>query len=302
MAIRPTWQGHLRLSLVTCPVALYSTVSSGSDIRFHLINPDTNNRVKMIATDAETGDPLERSDLVKGYELEKDSYVLLDNEDFDAVKLESTKVIDIEHFVPADEIDALYLDRPYCLVPEGKMGADAFAVIRDAMKKAKKVALGRLVMNTRERIVALEPRGSGILATTLRAGEDVRDVESIFSHAPEGKPDKDMIAIAEKIISQKAAEFDPDKYKDRYEKALKDLIMQKSKGKKLVRAPEPEDTNVVDLMDALKKSLAGKGAPAKTTSKSAPRRVTKKRAAARKPAGAATKKAAAKKSAAKAKR
>ncbi|MDZ4776842.1 MAG: Ku protein [Alphaproteobacteria bacterium] len=289
MAIRPTWQGHLRLSLVTCPVALYPTVTAGSDVRFHLINPDTNNRVKMIATDAETGDPLERSDLVKGYEIEKDSYVLLDNEDFDAVKLESTKVIDIEQFVPAEEIDRLYLDRTYCLVPEGKMGADAFAVIRDAMKKSKKVAVGRIVLANRERIMALEPRGAGILATSLRAGEDVRDVEAIFEAAPAGKPDKEMIAIAERIIAQKEAKFDPERYEDRYEKALRDLISAKSKGKKLVRAAEPEATNVIDLMDALKKSLGGrppaaakrsaaKHSPAKRTTAPARKPAAKKRA------------------------
>jgi DNA end-binding protein Ku len=302
MAIRPTWQGHLRLSLVTCPVALYPTVTASNDVRFHLINPETNNRVKMIATDAETGDPLERGDLVKGYELEKDSYVLLDNDDFDAVKLESTKVIDIEHFVPAEDIDPLYMDRPFCLVPEGKMGADAFAVIRDAMKKSKKVALGRLVMSTRERIVALEPRGMGILATTLRAGEDVRDVEAIFANAPEGKPDKEMIAIAEKIIAQKESSFDPGKYKDRYEKALRDLITKKSKGKKLVRAPEPEDTNVVDLMDALKKSLEGKAVGKAPASKSAPRRTAAKRVSTRRPGTQSVRKAPAKKSTAKSKR
>jgi DNA end-binding protein Ku len=267
MAIRPSWQGHLRLSLVTCGVALYPTSTSGSDIHFHLINPVTNNRIKMVTTDAGTGEPVERRDLVKGYEIEKDTYVLLDDEDFKAVRLESTKVIDIEHFVPAEEIDRLYLDKPYCLAPEGKVGADAFAVIRDAMKQSGQVAVGRVVLSTRERLVALEPRGDGILATILRSGDDVRDVGAIFDSAPAGKPDREMIEIAQRIIAQKSTHFDPDAYVDRYEEALREIIKKKSQGQRLVRAPEPESTNVIDLMEALQRSLGANSAPRRDAQK-----------------------------------
>ncbi len=266
MASRPTWQGHLKLSLVTCPVVLYSALSTTSDVRFHLINPKTNNRVRMVTTDAETGKPLERADLVKGFEVDKDKYVILDAEDFDAVRLESTKAIDIEHFVPAEDIDRLYWDHPYCMVPDGKMAAEAFAVIREAMEQVGKVALGRVVMATRERVLALEPRGKGILATTLRSADEVRDVDAIFDHADAATSDKDMIAIAQKIIAQKASKFTPKLFTDRYETALRALIEKKMKGKKIIAAPEPEATNVIDLMDALKRSLGG------STTRSTPKR------------------------------
>ena len=289
MAARPTWQGHLKLSLVTCPVVLYSALSTTSDVRFHLINPKTNNRIRMITTDAETGKPLERSDLVKGYEVDKDKYVILDAEDFDAVRLESTKAIDIEHFVPAEEIDRLYWDHPYCMVPDGKLAAEAFAVIREAMEKVGKVALGRVVMNTRERVLALEPRGKGILATTLRSNDEVRDVDAIFAQAASASSDKDMIAIAQKIIAQKASKFSPKLFTDRYETALRALIDKKLKGKKIVAAAEPEDTNVIDLMDALKKSLGG------SATRSAPKRAARTTTAARRsPAAAPRKRAKAK--------
>ncbi len=258
MALRPTWQGHLKLSLVTCPVVLYSALNSASDVRFHLINPKTNNRVRMVTTDAETGEPLNRSDLVKGYEVQKDQYVILNAEDFSAVRLESTKTIDIEHFVPAEEIDRLYWDHPYYMAPDGKVAAEAFGVIREAMERDGQIALGRVVMATRERVLALEPRGKGILATTLRSSEEVRDVEAIFRDADAARADKDMIAIAQKIIAQKASTFSPTLFTDRYEAALRALIEKKLKGKKIVAAPAPETTNVIDLMEALKKSL---GAP-----------------------------------------
>lgn len=289
MAARPTWQGHLKLSLVTCPVVLYSALNAASDVRFHLINPKTNNRIRMVTTDAETGTPLERGDLVKGYEIDKDRYVILDPEDFEAVKLESTKAIDIEHFVPAADIDRLYWDRPYCMVPDGKIAAEAFAVIREAMEKEGKVALGRVVMATRERVLALEPRGKGILATTLRSADEVRDVNAIFDQAASASSDKDMIAIAQKIIAQKENTFSPKLFTDRYETALRALIDKKLKGKKIVAAPEPEDTNVIDLMDALKKSLGGGAA------RSAPKRAARVATTARrKPTAAPRKRAKAK--------
>jgi DNA end-binding protein Ku len=282
MAYRPTWQGHLRLSLVTCPVALYTATNAAGDVHFNLINPKTSNRIKMITTDPDTG-PINRSDLVKGYEVEKGKYILVTDDEIKSVKLESTKTIDIERFVPADEIDRIYWDHPYYLAPDGKMAQEAFAVIREAMVRSEQIALGRVVLSTRERILALEPRGNGILAYSLRTDAEVRKESEIFGSIAATKPDPGMIDIAEKIIEQKEGPFDPSKFVDRYEEALKKLIADKQKGHKPVAAEEPDDTNVVDLMAALKASLAGKAAkgaaaakgsktktPEKT--KSAPRR------------------------------
>lgn len=257
MAHRPSWQGHLKLSLVTCPVALYTATDEGGDVHFHLINPKTNNRVRMVATDPDTG-PIERADLVKGYEVSKDEYILLTNDEIKSVKLESTKTIDIERFVPADEIDRIYWDNPFYLAPDGKLAQEAFGVIRTAMERSGQIALARIVLSTRERILGLEPRGKGILAYTLRSEDEVRSADEIFDAISDAKPDAAMIAIAEKIIEQKEGPFDPSQFVDRYEEALKALIDEKQKGDKVVEAAEPEDTNVVDLMSALRASLAGR--------------------------------------------
>jgi len=258
MAYRPSWQGHLKLSLVTCPVALYTATNSAGDVHFNLINPKTNNRIKMITTDPDTG-PINRSDLVKGYEVSKGEYILLTDEEIKSVKLESTKIIDIERFVPASEIDRLYWDNPYFLAPDGKMAQEAFGVIRTAMEKSGKIALGRIVMATRERILALEPRDNGILAYTIRSDAEVRKPDEIFANISTAKPDASMISIAEKIIEQQEGPFDPAQFVDRYEIALKALIEEKKQGQKPARVAEPDDTNVVDLMSALRASLAAKG-------------------------------------------
>ena len=286
MAARPTWQGHLKLSLVTCPVALYTATSSASHVSFHLINPETNNRIRMVPTDPDTG-PVERSDLVKGYEVSKDEYVLFDDEDFDKVKLESTRTIDIGQFVDEDEIDRLYWDSPFYVVPEKGVGAEAFAVIRDSMKAAGKIAIGCLVLRNRERQIALEVRGKGLVAYTLRPHEEVRDADDFFDDIPTVKADKDMVDIATRIIAQKEAEFDPSEFKDRYDEALKEMVRAKQKGGRgLVEAPEPDDTNVVDLMAALRASLKGSAggerkAPAK---KAAAKKAPAKKTAAKKKA------------------
>jgi DNA end-binding protein Ku len=257
MAYRPTWQGHLKLSLVTCPVALYTATNAGGDVHFNLINPKTNNRIKMITTDPETG-PVERSSLVKGYEVSKGEYILLTDEEIKSVKLESTKTIDIERFVPEGEIDRLYWDNPYYLAPDGKLAQEAFGVIRTAMEKSGQIALGRIVMATRERIMALEPRGKGILAYTIRSDAEVRKPDEIFNGISDEPANPAMIAIAEKIIEQQEGPFDPSQFVDRYEEALKALIAEKQKGHKPARVAEPQDTNVIDLMSALRASLAGK--------------------------------------------
>jgi DNA end-binding protein Ku len=282
MAYRPSWQGHLKLSLVTCPVALYTATNSGGDVHFNLINPKTNNRIRMITTDPDTG-PVDRSDLVKGYEVSKGEYILLTDEEIKSVKLESTKTIDIERFVPEKDIDRIYWDNPYYLAPDGKMAQEAFAVIRTAMEKSGQIALGRIVLSTRERIMALEPRGKGILAYTLRTDAEVRKPEEIFRDIADVKPDPAMIAIAEKIIDQQKGPFDPDTFVDRYEEALKALIAEKQKGHKPVAAAEPDDTNVVDLMSALRASLAAKDkAGSKTNAKPAKTRTSGGKAKARK--------------------
>ena len=256
---RPTWEGHLRLSLVTCPVALYTATESAAEVHFNLINPKTHNRIRMQTVDAGTGEPVDRAELVKGFAVAKNKYILFEPGELDAVKLESTRNIDIEEFVDAADIDRIYWDQPYYLAPDGKTGVEAFAVIQAAMAKQKKIALGRLVLHQRERICALEPRDGGILLTTLRSRDEIRSTAGIFGiHLP--KPDARMLDIAEKIIDQQAAEFDPSGFKDRYEDALRELIERKKKGEPVVSAePEDKEEKVVDLMDALRKSLKGDG-------------------------------------------
>ena len=260
MAARPSWEGHLRLSLVTCPVALWPATTEAETVRFNLINPKTNNRIKMKTVDAGTGEELSRGDLVKGFAIAKDEYVLLDKEDFESVKLESTRIIDIEKFVPRDTIDRLYWDTPYHLVPSGKTGIEAFAVIREAMKRKGMVAIGRLVMSTRERVCAIEIEEDGLVLTTLRTAEEVRTLDEI-GHPDLPKPDAQMLDIAEKIVAQQSGDFEPADFTDRYEDALRALIEEKKKGKpvKAAKAREADNTNVVDLMAALKRSLQGEG-------------------------------------------
>jgi DNA end-binding protein Ku len=260
MATRPSWQGHLKLSLVTCPVVLYNAVNPRGDVHFNLINPETGNRIRMATLDAGTDEPVERKDLVKGYEVSKGEYVTFTKEEIDAVRLESTKTIDIDSFVPADEIDRLYWDNPFYLAPDGKMAAEPFIVIREAMRKAGKIALGRVVMSQRERLVALEAREDAIIATTLRSHEEVRAMKDVLGPMPHGKADASMIAIAEKIIAQKEASFDPTKFEDHYETALRDLIHDKQAGKEIVRTERPSGPKVIDLMEALRASLKNNSA------------------------------------------
>jgi DNA end-binding protein Ku len=274
LSARPIWQGNLRLSLVSCPVALFGAVSRVNDISFHLLNPETNNRIRMVPTDPDTG-PVERKELVKGYELEKNKYVVLDNDELDAVKLETTHSIEIERFVDAGDIDRLFWNQPYYMVPNGDEGVDAFVVIRAALEKTGRIALGRVVMHARERLVALEPRDKGIIATTLRMRNEVAAPARAFEDIPAARPNKQMVEIAEKIIQQQEGPFDPGAFKDRYESALRDLIRRKQKGEKLVTAEPVEESNVIDLMDALKKSLKSRG---RTASKPANTNAKKRKA------------------------
>ena len=285
MAARPTWQGHLKLSLVTCPVALYTATSASSNVSFHLINPETNNRIRMVTTDPETG-PVERSSLVKGYEVSKGEYVLFDDEDFEKVRLESTRTISIDKFVDETEIDRLYWDDPFYVVPDKGVGTEAFAVIREAMKNAGKIAIGCLVLRGKERQLALEVHSKGLVAYTLRAHDEVRQPEEFFDDIPAVKADKDMVEIATRLIAQKEADFDPSEFKDRYDDALRDMIEAKKKGQGVVEAPEPEDTNVIDLMEALRASLKGSASSARRApaKKAAEKKAPAKKPAAKKPA------------------
>jgi len=255
---RPVWQGQLRLSLVACPVALFGATTRAADISFHLLNPDTNNRIRMVPTDPDTG-PVERAHLVKGYETSKNKYVVLSNEELNAVRLETTRTIEIERFVDETEIDRLYWNDPYYLVPNDDSGVEAYTVIREALSEAGRIAIGRVVMHTRERLVALEPRDRGIVVYTLRMGDEVISPKQAFADIPAARPDKEMIEIARKIIEQREGAFEPSKFEDRYENALRDLIRRKQKGEKLVTAEPVEEDNVIDLMAALKKSLKQKG-------------------------------------------
>lgn len=272
MATRPTWQGYLRLSLVSCPVALYTATQRTSDVSFNMLHKQTNNRIKMIPTDPETG-PVDRADIVKGYEVEKGHYVVVTDEEIKNVRLETTRTLDIERFVDEDDIDRLYWNDPYFLAPDGDMAVEAFTVIRQAMEKAGKIALGRLVMHQRERLMALEARGKGILAYSLRSNREVRDAGEVFDRIPTHRAPAAMVEIAEKIISQQAGPFDPSQFNDRYEDALRALIKEKQKGHGVKKVEEPKEAEVIDLMEALKRSLGGErrkaparkaAAPAKT--------------------------------------
>ena len=275
MAARPTWQGHLRLSLVTCPVALYTATQPGGEVHFNMLHKKTHNRIRMIPTDPDLG-PVERTDLVKGYEYEKGEYIVLTQDEIEDVRLESTRTIDIERFVEADSIDRLYWDNPYFLAPDGKLAIEAFTVIREAMERTNRIALGRVVMHQRERMLAMEPRDTGMVAWSLRTHDEVRDPADFFDDIPDKKADPQMISIAEKIIEQQEGKFDPSQFNDRYEDALRALIDEKRAGKgRKVTAPQPDDGKVVDLMAALRNSLGGKG---KAAAKAAPHARAKKKA------------------------
>lgn len=254
MATRPTWQGYLRLSLVSCPVALYTGTSRTSEVHFNMLHKTTHNRIRMIPTDPETG-PVDRADIVKGYEIEKGHYVVISDEEIANVRLPTTRTLDIERFVGEDEIDRLYWNDPYFLVPDGEMATEAFTVIREAMEKSGKIALGRLVMHQRERLMALEPRDKGILTYSIRSNREVKNPDELFERIPNARPNAQMVDIATKIIDQLEGPFDPSQFTDRYEDALLELIREKEKGHKITAVSEPKETEVSDLMEALKRSL-----------------------------------------------
>jgi DNA end-binding protein Ku len=258
MAPRVYWKGYLRLSLVTCPIELFPATSQAEKTHFHQINKKTGHRLRQQMVDEATGRVVDKAQKGRGYELSKGRYVEIDEDELDAIEIESTHTVDIDSFVPAAEIDERYLDKPYYIAPRGKAGAEAFAVIHDAMKEKDRVAIARIVMAHREHIIALEPLGKGVLGTTLRYDYEVRDEKAYFSDLPTPRVSRDMIKLAEHILDTKAAHFDATKFKDRYETALRKLVKQKAAGKKIeVREPEEKPSNVIDLMDALRRSVAG---------------------------------------------
>jgi DNA end-binding protein Ku len=258
---RAYWKGFLRLSLVTCPIELFPASSQAEKTHFHQINKKTGNRLRQQMIDEDTGRVVEGDEKGRGYELSKGRYVEIGEDELKAVEIESTHTVDIDSFVPRSEIDKRYLDKPYYVAPAGKTGAEAFAVIRDAMKDKESVALARIVMAHREHIIALEPLGKGLLGTTVRYDYEVRNEKEYFKEIPKPRIARDMVKLAEHILDSKAGHFNPEKFKDRYENALKKLVRRKASGKKIeVAKPEAQKGNVIDLMEALRNSVKGKKA------------------------------------------
>jgi DNA end-binding protein Ku len=255
MAPRAYWKGYLRLSLVSCPIQLFPATSEREKIRFHQLNKNTGHRIKYRKVDAESGDEVETGDIIKGYEVGKGNYIELEPEELEAVAIESTRMIDIEQFVPRKEIDELYFSNPYYVVPDGDVGTQAFAVIRDAIKQKGMVALGRVVFTSREHLIALEPRGKGMMGVTLRYPYEVRNEKDFFDDIPDEKIPKDMLELATHIVDSKAGHFKPATFEDRYEDALKDLLRKKEHGEKIERPETHEPAKVINLMDALRKSV-----------------------------------------------
>jgi DNA end-binding protein Ku len=238
---------------------LFPATSEREKISFHQLNKETGNRIRYRKVDAVTGDEVESADIIKGYEVAKGEYIELEPEELDAVAIESKRVIGIEEFVPKTEIDELYLRDPYFIVPDGEVGQQAFSVIREAIRKEGMVALGKVVFTSREHIIALEPRNNGMVGVTLRYPYEVRQPEEYFDTIDDEKVPKDMLDLAIHIVDTKRGKFEPEKFEDYYENALKELLRKKQKGEKIERPKEPARTNVVNLMDALRESVQAAG-------------------------------------------
>src|SRR5438045_4174222 len=267
MAPRSNWKGYLKLSLVSASIAIYPATSETEKVRFNTLNRATGNRLKRQMVDSVTGDVVENEDMIKGYAVGKDTYVQVEDEELAEVAIESSHTVDIEKFVPKVTIDDRYRETPYYLAPEDKVGQEAFAVIRDAMKKKKMVGIARVVMARRERVLMLEPFGKGIMGTTLHYPYEIRSDEAVFEEIPDVKLPDQMVGLAEEIIDRMSGEFEPDKFEDRYENAMIELIRSKQAGLPAPTQKSPaRPANVVNLMDALRRSIeegGGKGKPAK---------------------------------------
>jgi DNA end-binding protein Ku len=256
MAPRAYWKGYLKLSLVSCPIALFPATSEREKIRFHQINQATGNRIRYVKVDAESGEEVETENIVKGYQVGKSEYLQLDPDELEAIAIESKRTIDIDEFVPKGEIDELYLNNPYYIVPDGEVGVQAFSVIREAIRKEGMVAIAKVVFTTREHVIALEPRDKGLLGITLRYPYEIRDAKDHFDDIPDEKIPKDMLELASHIVSTKTGRFDPRKFEDHYEDALKELLKRKQSGKPIEPPARRESAQVINLMDALRKSVA----------------------------------------------
>jgi DNA end-binding protein Ku len=263
---RASWSGFLRLSLVSCPVALVPATTEAKRIRFNQLNAKTGNRLQQQLIDSKTGEIVDRDQIVKGYEYDRGRYVTVTDDELKALQIDSSKIIDLDRFVDRDEVDPVYLDTPYYVYPDGELAAETFRVIGEAMTHKNKVGLGRVTMSSRERLVLVEPRGSGLLMSTLRSADEVRPAE--FAASAKGEVDADMVAIAETIIERRSGSFDPASFRDRYQDALRELVAEKTKGKAVAPREVAEPPKVINLMDALKRSLAQEEkepAPAKDT-------------------------------------
>jgi DNA end-binding protein Ku len=289
---RPIWRGHLRLALVSCPVALWNAKHERSAVRFNLINPKTGHRIKMLTVDAETEEELQRRDLVKGYEFRKDQYLLLTDDDFDSVKVESSSVIAIEKFVEVNSIDPTYYASSYYLAPDGDAGRDVYAVLHQAIAETARVALARVVIGQRERTIAVRAMDGGLVAHTLDEQRDINDAGSIFGDSVTAKTDPEMVQLAKQLIDRQTTKYDPSDLEDRYETRLRAMIDAKLKGEgiDLAEPVEPERSNVIDLMAALKKSL-GQAAEAKPTAAKKPAKAGRQAAQAPAPTKAPRKRA-----------
>ena len=255
MAPRAYWKGFLKLSLVSCPIALFPATSEREKISFHQLNRKTGHRIRYRKVDSETGEDVEQADIIKGYEVQKGEYIELEPEELEAVALESKRTIEIEKFVPKSDIDELYMRDPYYIVPDGEVGQQAFAVIREAIRKEGIVALGKVVFTSREHIIALEPRDQGMMGITLRYPYEVRAQQDYFDSIEDEKVPKDMLDLAIHIVNTKRGKFEPEKFQDEYEDALKELLRRKQRGEKIERPKQPERSNVINLMDALRQSV-----------------------------------------------
>ena len=266
MAPRASWKGYLKLSLVSCPVRLYPATSASERISFNQLHKKTHNRINMKPVDPELG-LVERSDLVKGYEYEDKQYIIIEDSDLEAVRIESNHTMNIEAFVDEGSVDVIYHDAPYYLAPDGAMAEETFIVLREAMRRTGKLAIARLVLSSRERVITIGARENGMFVCTLRNPNEVRGTAEYFGSIPAGEPDQEMLTLAEALIKQKETTFDPKNYEDRYEVALMSMIREKLKGHKPIIAAAPERGNVINLMDALKASLGQSKPPAKSKSK-----------------------------------
>jgi DNA end-binding protein Ku len=286
MAPRANWKGFLRLSLVSCPIALFPATSESEKISFNQINKRTGHRIRYRKVDADTGEEVETSDIIKGYQVDTDRYLEVSKEELENIALESTRTIEIDQFVPKSEIDELYFVRPYYIVPDGKVGHDAYAVIRETIRNLDKVALARVVLTNREHVIAVEARDKGLMGMLLRYPYEVRGASEYFDDIQDVKITKDMLDLAKHIVEQKSGHFDPDKFEDHYEAALSDLLQKKQSGQPIAKIASRTSGNVIDIMDALRASLKdSKGAPAaKPTAKAPAKRAAKSKSGAKRKA------------------